>query len=624
MLTTTDYCVNSELIRLLEKGFASQQQGDLVSAEKTYRKVLKRDRKNEFALNLMGVVCIRSSRPKEAIDYLNSALRVNTRDPETHNNLGLAYKELNRFSEAREAFEESLRLNSKQPATLNNLGNVLASVDEHDAAIRHFEAAIALDRKYVDCLNNLLVSLKEVGRLDHALQVADLAIKLDPAMSLSHNNKGEVFLQTTQYQEAKAEFERAIELDGNVVAKINLSTALKQLGDERAAVKALQDVLDVESNNAEALNHLGVLQEQMGDMEKAAKYFRLALKSVPNHASSYFQLSKLKDQRLTSADISKINSLLNDPQLLDIFKSSLYFALAWDFEKNKDYTSSIRYFLKAQEVKALRNAYDDPAMTAYIEESRRNFPVEFSGNDEPDDLPKPVFIVGMPRSGTTLTEQILSSHSEITGAGEVGFINDLAKTASEMTGQSYPKSMQCLSVNQVSQLRTTYLTRMVERCGGSSYVVDKNPLNFNFVGFIASIFPEARVLYCKRDAMDNCVSIFRLPFDDNQGYSHDLTSLGTFYRQHEALMDVWRSRYPAQILQVDYEKTVENLEDQARGMLNFIGVEFEEQVLEFFNNERIVMTPSAEQVRQPIYNTSVGAWKRYGEALKPLREALDE
>jgi len=616
--------VNSELIKLLEKGFASQQQGDLVSAEKAYRRVLKRDRQNEFALNLMGVVCVRSNRPKEAIDYLERALRVNARDPETHNNLGLAYIELNKFSEAREAFEESLRLNSKQPATLNNLGNALASVDKHDEAISHFEAAIALDREYVDCLNNLSVSLKEVGRLDHALQVANLAIKLDPNRSVSHNYKGEVFLQTTQYKEARAEFERAVELDGSIEAKINLSTALKQLGKERAAVEVLQDVLDVESNNAEALNHLGVLQEQLGDMEQAAKYFRLAIKSVPNHASSYYQLSKLKDQRLTSDEIASINALLKDPQLLDVFKSSLYFALACDYEKDKDFESSMSCFLKAQAVKAKRNAYDESAMAAYIEESKQRFPLELDSREQTDDLPTPVFIIGMPRSGTTLTEQIISSHSEIVGAGEVGFINDLAKTTSEMTKRPYPESLQYLSLEQSQILRKTYLKRMVERCGGKNVVVDKNPLNFNFVGFIAGIFPEARILYCKRDAMDNCVSIFRLPFDDNQGYSHDLSSLGTYYRQHEVLMRFWVSHYPDQILQIDYEQTVEDLENQAHAMLDFIGVEFEKQVLKFFENDRIVMTPSAEQVRQPIYKSSVNAWVRYGEALNPLKEALNE
>lgn len=617
--------VSQELIKLLEEGFASQQQGDLKAAEKLYLKVLKRDPNNEFALNLMGVVCVRAERHEAAIQYLQRALRVNVNDPDTYNNQGLAYRGLNQFAKAQSAFEQSLRLNPSQPITLNNLGNVLASTDQHDKAILCFESALSIDRSYVDCLNNLSVSLKEVGRLEHALQVIARAINIDPSRSRSYNNKGEILLQATQYEQAKEAFNKAIALDGNIVAKINLSTALKQLGSERAAVQVLEEVIAQEEFNAEALNHMGVLQEQLGDMEQAAKYFRLAIKNVPNHASSFYQLSKLKDQRLTGVEVDKINSLLEDPQLLDIFRSSLNFALACEFEKRKEYEISIRYFANAQVVKARRKAYDESAMVEYINVIRGCFPLQAKSiGTESDDLPIPVFIVGMPRSGTTLTEQIISSHSKVTGAGEVGFINDLAKRASDMTQQPYPLSIKSLNSEQVGALRKTYLNRMIERSGHNRYVVDKNPLNFNFLGLIATVFPEARILYCKRDPMDNCVSIFKLPFDDNQGYSHDLSALGHYYRQHEKLMDHWLSCYSDQILQVDYEQTVEQLETQARRMLEFIGVDFEEQVLSFFDNKRIVMTPSAEQVRQPIYNTSINAWRRYGQALAPLVEALGE
>jgi hypothetical protein len=313
--------------------------------------------------------------------------------------------------------------------------------------------------------------------------------------------------------------------------------------------------------------------------------------------------------------------IIGDPKTLQVFRSSLYFALAWEYEKRKDFAASIDNFKKAQGVKADRNPYDKIAMSAYIAESKRCFPV--TGIPQPEEAqPTPVFIVGMPRSGTTLTEQVIASHSEITGAGEVGFINDMAKRASEMTQQPYPGSIVDLTPEHVSELRDAYLSRIVERYAENRFIVDKNPLNFNFVGLIATVFPEARIIFCKRDPMDNCVSIFRLPFDDNQGYSHDLSALGHFYRQHEKLMAYWIECYGDQILTVRYEDTVDDLEGQARRMLEFIGVEFEAEVERFYDNKRIVMTPSAEQVRQPIYKTSVDAWKRYGSALEPLVAAL--
>ncbi|MDH3349971.1 MAG: tetratricopeptide repeat protein [Gammaproteobacteria bacterium] len=612
-----------DLIKILERGYAFQQQGQLEAAEKAYLQALDLDLSNEFALNLMGVICIKRSQNEKAVEYLQQALSVNSADTETHNNLGLAYKGLKKFAEARQEFEHSLALNAAQPVTLNNLGNVLAAVDRHDEAIRYFESALAINPDYVDCLNNLSVSLKEVGRLDQALNVIDHAIRISNSSSLSHNNKGEILLRAARYELARMSFEHAIETDGNIVAKVNLSTALKQLGEEQAAEQVLQEVLRIEPDNAEAQNHLGVLYEQMGDTALAAKHFRLALEHAPNHASSYFQLSKLKDQRLTQSEIEKIHSLLQQPELLGIFRSSLFFALAWEFEKRKDYKTSIEYFIKAQEIKAARHPYDGAATLEYLRVSRCIFPVERKTPTlEPDGQPIPVFVIGMPRSGTTLTEQIISSHSEITGAGELGFINDIVKQASDMTRQPFPDAIEALTSEQARKLRNAYLSRLVERFGHSRFVVDKNPLNYNFVGAIATIFPEARILFCKRDPMDNCVSIFRLPFDDTQGYSHGLASLGHHYRQHEKLMEHWLDCYADQILTVEYEQTVENLESQARRMLDFIGVEFEEQVLRFFDNERIVMTPSAEQVRLPIYRSSIGAWKRYGQALDPLAVAL--
>ena len=154
-------------------------------------------------------------------------------------------------------------------------------------------------------------------------------------------------------------------------------------------------------------------------------------------------------------------------------------------------------------------------------------------------------------------------------------------------------------------------------------MVDKNPLNYNFVGFIAAIFPEAKFVYCKRDAMDNCTSIFKLPFDNNQSYSHDLSALGHYYCAHQQLMDYWFTLFLSKIFIVEYEQAVADLAQQAKKLLAFIEVKFEDNVLNFYKNKRIVMTPSAEQVRQPIYETSINAWQRYGVSLAPLQQSLN-
>jgi hypothetical protein len=172
------------------------------------------------------------------------------------------------------------------------------------------------------------------------------------------------------------------------------------------------------------------------------------------------------------------------------------------------------------------------------------------------------------------------------------------------------------------ELRQWYFLQMRERCGVADCVVDKNPLNYHFAGLIVTLFPEARLIYCRRNPADNCVSIFRLPFDDNQGYSHDLAALGHCYRAHAALMRLWETHYSANLLTVDYEATIEDLAASARRMVDFLGLRFEDSMLRFFDNPRMVLTPSAEQVRQGLYSTSVGMWPRYGDAIAPLLDAL--
>ena len=527
------------------------------------------------------------------------------------------------LSKAQKAFENSLNLKRNQPVAWYNLGNVMAATDRHDQAIRCYESALALWPDYVDCLNNLSVALKEVGRLDHALQIIERAIRIDASRTMLHDNKGLVLMKAGRYEEARKAFEEAVSLGGGSVSRINLSMALKQTGDQQVAIEILERVLNEDAGNAEAHAQLGVLYVQLGDTERAARHLRWALELVPGHVKALYELSKMRSQRLSDDEVSRIHGLLEEARQPNTARALLYFALAFEHEKREEFDTSFTFLLKGQEIKASRNQYDGDARTEYLVVSRHVFPVGLK-DVEParDDLPVPVFVVGMPRSGTTLVEQIISSHSAVTDGGEVGFVHELAEQTWAMTQEKYPLSMNRINVEQARQLRDTYVEKMVERCGRNRFLVDKNPQNFNFVGLIATVFPEARILHCRRDPLDNCVSIFRLPFEEEHAYSHDLAALGHYYRVHVELMDFWKTCYPDRILTVDYEDLVGDLEQQARRMLEFIGVEFERQVLSFFENERIVLTPSADQVRQPIYASRIRFWKKYEKHLGPLVESL--
>jgi tetratricopeptide (TPR) repeat protein len=616
--------MNAELIRLLETGYAAQQGGDLDSAESNYRRVLASDPGNEFALNLLGVVLLRRRHFEEALGFLRSAAQANPADPDTHNNLGLALSGLHRYEEAIAAFQRSLQGNGRQPQALNNLGNALAAMDRHSEALQSFERALALQPAFADCLHNLAVSLLATERSKAALKAIGEAVRLEPGRSPFLNTRAEILMREARYDEAHTCLQDAIAIDGSLQARINLSTVLKQQGRYRDAVDTLEDVLREAPSHAEAHHHLGVLHEQLGDSGAAAAAFRRAIAHNPRHASAYYQLSKLRNERLTPAEQQAIQSLLVDSGYLELLRPPLLFALGCEAEKDRDYAASMALFKQAQAIKARRNPYDHRAAEAFREACERVFPLAHTPPIAPQqDDPVPVFVIGMPRSGTTLTEQILTSHSEISGAGEVGFVNRLVERLTASSGAPYPDCAAALDARRATGLRQWYFSHMRQRCGDAAYVVDKNPLNYNFVGFIATLFPEARIVYCRRNPADNCVSIFRLPFDDNQGYSHDLAALGHCYRAHTALMQLWESHYAANILTLDYEHTVEDLQGSAQRMADFLGLPLEASMLRFFDNQRAVLTPSAEQVRQGLYSTSVGMWRRYGDAISPLLEALD-
>jgi tetratricopeptide (TPR) repeat protein len=614
--------VDQQVINQLQQGFNLLQNQQLHEAKGVFEDVLKTNPLNEHGLNLMGVVLIQLHQPEQAVFMLEKALRVNSNDPQTFNNLGLASKELHQFKKAQQAFTSSLSLSPQQPQTLNNLGNVLAALGEHKQAALSFKAALKFDANYPECLSNFAQALKELGELDIAFKAIDHANRLVPENSYYLNVKGEIQLAKVDYKNAQKTFEKAIALDNYTPAQLNLSIALKQRGNYVKAKVCLQRIIEQEPNNSQAHNYLGVLQEQMGEFDLAAISFRTALEHTPNHASSFYQLAKLKNQMLTAQEVEKVNELLSDELTPSVFRTSLFFALAVYYDKTKQYSLAIKNYANAQIIKAKKIPYDAKLTEQYTVLLKDIMPAQVG--DVCMSHIRPVFIIGMPRSGTSLIEQILASHSQVFGAGELGYINDLVKEAEQLTNTSYPHCMLKLSKLQLSGLGQQYKKNLLDTFGEHTHYTDKNPLNYNFVGFIKAILPDAKFVYCQRDPIDNCLSIFKLPFDDSQGYAHDLKALGHYYRAHDRLMTFWKTLYSESIITAKYEEVVDDQPRETARLLDFLGLEYEQSTERFYQTQRIVMTPSAEQVRQPIYKSSINSWQKYGDAVKPLQHVLNK
>ncbi len=610
---------------MLLAAYGLQTQGRPKEAEDGYRRVLVADKRNYHALNLLGIICLESSRAEEAVVLIRRALALNPDDAEAHANLGLALRAANRMDEACDSLQRSLKIDPRNPVALNNLGNVLLELQRLDEAIASFRAALRLDGRYVDALVNLSAALLSKEQTEGALAAAAHAVELMPARAATQNALGDVLLKLTRYDAAAECFRQALRHDpGNLDARIGLSAALKELGDTHHAEALLRESIVIQSDHAASHNSLGVLLEQRGDAAAAAASFRSAIVANPRYANAYYQLAQLKGAKLSEPEIAATQAFYGEPGLHDELRSPLAFALACISERSGDISASFGYLTEGQAIKARLKPHDEAKVADYHRRIVAAMPSRWTPtvSEGSHQGVQPLFVLGMPRSGTSLTEQILSSHSQVAGAGEVSLMEDTIAEAARLTGRSFPECVPLLSGPQVNELGRFYLARLLRRATAERYVVDKTPMNFQYVGFITAILPGARIVHCRRDPMDNCLSIFKLPFETSHTYAHDLQALGRYYRHYSELMLHWERVAADHMITLQYEELVADLPGQTSRLVQFLGLEPDARMLEFHKTERLVKTPSASQVRQPIYRDSVQVWRRYGDALQPLAEAL--
>jgi tetratricopeptide (TPR) repeat protein len=617
--------MTDDTIPLLEEGYRLQRAGDVARAERLFLEVMRREPDNVHALNLMGMLCVNASRPAEAVEYLLRALAVHTEDAETHANIALAYKDLGRLPQAVRHFRESIRLDPGSPVVHNNLGNVLRLLERPDEAVQYYETALLLQPGFAECWSNLAAALNESTRHEPALSAVTRALQLDPGLAQAWNNKGDILLSQARYPEALDCYRKAAELSPKYCAAlINMARAQRDMNEPEEALATLSKVLDIEPRNPQAHHVMGVLREQMGDRDGAAECFREAIRVTPEMTIAHYNLAQIRGRRGTDEEYAAMLSLWERDDLAPSSRMYLAYGLSRACEQRGEHDRSFAYLAEGNRIKAAARPYDDADTARYMDSivAASEATISRLGRSAGHADPRPLFVLGMPRSGTSLTEQILASHSQVAGAGELSYAYDMVHRIRKMTGEVFPGNMQRLSAEQLRELGEYYMSRHAATDLQSRYVVDKTPLNFQYIGILALALPQARFIHCYRDPVANCYAIHRMPFDERQTYAHDLAALGRYYTRYWNLMQRWKELFPGRILDVRYEDTVADIEVQSRRMLDFLGLPFEEAVLHYYATERLVKTPSASQVREPIYADSVAAWKKYEKYLGPLIENL--
>jgi Flp pilus assembly protein TadD len=547
--------------------------------------------------------------------------------PDVIHYLGMAVYKLGHKEQARELFSRSIQLDGRRSVVHVNLGRTYLNDGEYDTALRHFVRAVELDPNDWEALHML-------GRAQLATdRPFEAAISLERAAARRPNlpsvllDLAHAYGSCKRHPAAVETFRKLLELEpDNVEALGGLAFSLRPMNRANEALASLEKATQLAPKELRWLCELGGLEEELGDFDAAVAIFRSALEQKPKYPTAVAHLLALRKGLEDPSLVVKAEEHLAARDIVKPVRVQLEFALGKHFDAAKDFDGAFRHYAAANDIVAEGRKYKPLAVEAHVSRlistfDRALFEAKRALGSESE---RPLFVIGMPRSGTTLTEQILASHREIAGAGELGYFNYMAYTLSREAGLEGDLATYAPSLDGTALKRcfTGYLEQLDEVSADAARVVDKMPMNFMQLGLIALAFPRARVIHCRRDPLDTCLSCYFENFHEDQRYSTKLESLGHYYRQYERLMQHWARALPLPILEMRYEDTVADTEAQARRLIEFCGLEWDESCLDFHRTSRAVNTPSRWQVRQPIYSSSVERWRRYEKHLGPLREAL--
>jgi Flp pilus assembly protein TadD len=538
------------------------------------------------ALLRLGIEKARIGDTGQAVELFNKAVAAAPHVAETHYNLGVALEARGETVDAVAAYREAVFLKPELASAQNNLGIALRRLGQLDEAVAAYRQAIAQSASFAVAHNNLAVALKELDRPDEALAACDEAIRLNPNFAEAHGNRG---------------------------------NALQRLGRIHDAAAAYARAIEVKPNFAEAHSNLGNALQELGRIDEAAAAYQQALDLKPSFAEAYRQLGAVRAYGAGDPRVGRMTALLDDPGLANDDAIQLLFALAKAHEDRGDYDRAFDCLVRGNRLKRDTVAFDIAGFENGAEGIINTFttPLIERLAGAGADSEAPIFIVGIPRSGTTLVEQIVASHADVHGAGELRNVGALVDTI-----EGYPASVAGADGAPWRGLGAAYADSVRVHAPTSPRITDKMPMNFQHIGLMHLVLPKATIINVIRDGRDTCLSCFKTLFSHGVEFSYDLAELGRVFRTYERLMAHWRAVLPGRVLDIAYEDVVADLEGTARRLVDHCGLAWDAKCLDFHNMERPVRTASAAQVRRPIHDGSVGRWRRYEAHLGPLLDSL--
>jgi tetratricopeptide (TPR) repeat protein len=510
-------------------------------------------------------------------------------------------------------------------ALLHNIcGACYSGLGQLDAALKSYKQALAIKPDYAEANNNLGVTLQELGQLNEAVKSYEKAIEIKSDYAEANNNLGATLQELGQLNEAIKSYEQAIEIKSDYAeAHNNLGNTLRELSLLETAVKYYEQAIAIKPDYAQAYHNLGIVFKELGQHDASLKSYEKAVAIKPDYVKAHHSISFLKKCTENDPQITQMQSLLSAENLSQSDRKHLCFALS---KANEDLGKQDDFFEYLHEGNRLRKEELDYSLE--IDQKlfsiiKKMFKTPKSLSYEESTI-QPIFIVSLPRSGTTLVEQIIASHQAVYGAGELITLGNLIAPIIE----DFSTHNNSLTKKDFLSIRQQYLDALSVFNAPEDVITDKMPLNFQYIGFILSAFPEAKIVHLKRDARATCWSIYRRYFFRvgngwcNHGWAYNLDDLAGFYGLYTDLMDFWHQTFPDKIYDLCYEDLTTNQEKETRKLLDYCELDWDENCLNFHTTKRAVKTASALQVRQKMYQGSSEAWKKHEAYLQPLIKGL--
>ncbi len=510
-----------------------------------------------------------------------------------HDHLAIALRALGKREAAVESYEKALAIDTNRAITWGNMGNVLRDLKRDQEALDAYEKAVELTPKAANMRVMYAQALIGMDKPEDGLKQALEAIKLDPDNASAHSEIGCAHLQLGQYDDAIVALNRSIELNPNV----------------------------------HGVHHnLATVYQQTGVLDKATECYREALKINPSFGPAQRQLSSITKFEAGDAKLDELEAMAKSVGLEESQRADVYFTLAKAYDDTKEFDKAFPYLQNANQIVRKDIEYDSKTNANFVNRIIDTYSTEFFESHQGQGASShvPVFIVGMPRSGTTLTEQIISSHPEVFGAGELMKMSELTSQMQKDFGLKgrYPECAGEASEGNLLSFAGNYLDHLREFDGKAHRVTDKMPFNYRMLGLISVIFPNAKIVHCRRHPYDIIISCYFARFKEQLAFSYNLLEAARYVRDYERLMDHWRQTLPIPIYETRYDELVTDQEQKSREIIEFCGLQWDDACLQFHENKRPVLTASNWQVRQPMYSSSVERWRNYEKFLAPLQTVL--